>query len=410
MTELNAAFAIVAGVVVVVGLFSNLIERSLVQEPMLAMGAGMAAGPYLLGWLDIGRWGDEATILEHSARITLAIALMGVALRLDKKSVRRLLQPVAVLLTIGMLAMWAASSALAGLMLNVSLWSALLVGAVVTPTDPVVASSIVTGPFARSKLPLRVRDTISFESGANDGLAYALVLLPVLVIQHGQADGWSRWLTETLLLGVGAAVVIGLLFGFLAAKVLSLAQRRKLIEGHSALSFTIALSLLTLGAAALVGADALISVFLAGLVFNLCSNVDEQHEEERIQEAIAKLFTLPMFVIFGVSLPLAEWLAYGWQLPVFAVLVLLLRRAPAVAALYPALRRQLDGADIAYVGWFGPIGIAAIYYASLARRELADPAVWHAASAVVFASILVHGVTAAPLTRLHARRHDPGPH
>ncbi|HEV7278073.1 MAG TPA: cation:proton antiporter [Devosiaceae bacterium] len=406
MTELNTALALIGVLVISVGLLSNLIKKSLVQEPMIAVAAGIVAGPYVLGWLDLGRWGDETAILEQSARLTLAIALMGVALRLEKASTKRLLRPVALLLTLGMLGMWLASSALAGWLLGLALWPALLIGAVVTPTDPVVASSIVTGPFARNHLPVRVRDTISLESGSNDGLAYALVLLPLLMIEHEPAEAWWRWLTETLLLGVGLAVVIGVVIGLAAAKVLRLAQSRKLIESHSALSFTIALSLLTLGGAALVGADALISVFVAGLVFNLNSDVDEQHEEERIQEAISKLFTLPMFVIFGVSLPLAEWTAYGWQLPAFALLVLFLRRPPVVMALLPAMGPELDRDDVAYIGWFGPIGIAGIYYASLARNHLGDPAAWHIASAVVLCSILAHGATAAPLTRLHSRLHE----
>jgi NhaP-type Na+/H+ or K+/H+ antiporter len=175
------------------------------------------------------------------------------------------------------------------------------------------------------------------------------------------------------------------------------------MEVSSLLGYTIAFSLFTLGAAELLGADALISVFLAGLVFNLCTERPEEHEERHIQEAVAKLFTLPMFVIFGIALPFAEWARLGWPLLALALLVLLLRRPPVVAASLPVLRGALKARDVAYLGWFGPIGIAAIYYATFARGHVHDPIIWHAASALVFAWILIHGVTAAPLTRLYAR-------
>ncbi len=409
MSQLNIALAVTGAVVLLVGLFSNRIKRSLLQEPMAAVLVGVAVGPYALGWLDVALWGEENTVLEQAARLTLAIGLMGVALRLEKDSVRALWRPVALLLTLGMLGMWLASSALAGWLLGLPFWTALLLGAVVTPTDPVVASSIVTGPFAKEHLPLRVRDAVSFESGANDGLAYVFVMLPVLMIGHAPDEAWRRWLLDALLVGVAGAVLIGCLVGWTAAKLLSHAERRRHIESTSLLGYTIAFSLLTLGGAKLLGADALISVFAAGLVFNLCAGRREEHEEKHIQEAVAKLFTLPMFVVFGAALPLAEWARLGWPLLALAVLVLLLRRPPVVAAVFPGLRGALSARDAAYLGWFGPIGIAAIYYAAFARGHVHDPVVWHAASALVFASILVHGATAAPLTRFYARHHGATP-
>ena len=409
MEQLNVALAVTGIVVVLVGLLSKPIKKSLFQEPTIAMLAGIAVGPYGLAWLDLARWGEENSIMEQAARITLAIGLMGVALRLHRKSVRALLKPVALLLTLGMVGMWLASSALAGWLLGLSFWTALLLGAVVTPTDPVVASSIVTGPFAKKHLPLRLRDSISFESGANDGLAYVFVMLAVMMISHPPGEAWSRWVTEAVLIGVLVASLTGCAIGYLAARLLIFARERNIVEDASLLGYTIAFSLLTLGATALLKADALISVFLAGLVFNLTVDRSDEREEEHIQEAVAKLFTMPMFVIFGIALPFAEWERLGWPLLALALLVLVLRRPPVVALLLPALRPALNMRDGAYLGWFGPIGIAAIYYAAFARSHAGDPLVWHAASALIFASILIHGATAAPFTRLYSRRAGPTP-
>lgn len=409
MHQMNMGLAIIGVVVIAVALLSGLIKRSPVSEPVLAVLAGLAVGPYGLDWLDLARWGDKNVILEQAAHLTAAVGLMSVALRIQRQSIRPLLRPVTLLLTAGMLGMWLICSALAGWLLGLPLWTALLLGAIGTPTDPVVSSSIVSGPFADKNLPLRLRDGLSLESGANDGLAYLLVMLPVLMLQHAPDQAWSQWLFEALLIGVVGACVIGLAIGFVAAHALRFALHRRLVAQPSLLGFTIALSLFTLGAAKLLHADAIISVFLAGLTFNLMTDARESARAENIQEMAAKLLMLPMFVIFGVALPLADWGRLGWPLLALAVLVLLLRRPPVVTALRPLWRGWFNREDSRFLGWFGPIGVAAMYYAAMARNHVHDPLLWQAASALIFTSILAHGISASPLTRLYARHPRPAP-
>ena len=409
MEQLNGMLAVAGLVVVTLALVSEPLKKSILQLPLLAVLVGVAVGPHGAGWLRIEEWGEPTPTLEQASRITLAIGLMGVALRLDRKSFRTLLKPVGLILLVGMLGMWAVSSALSAWLLSLPFWTALLLGAVLTPTDPVVASSIVTGPFAKKRLPLHLRDSISFESGANDGLAYLFVMLAVLMIGHPPEEAWSRWAVESLLVGVVAGAAAGAVIGFVAAKLLTLAHERDIIENSSLLSYTVAFSLMTLGATALFNADALIAVFAAGLAFNLAADRGDEQQEEDIQEAVAKLFTLPMFIIFGIALPIMEWLRLGWPLLALAMLILLLRRPPVILLLSPTLRPFLNLHDSAFTGWFGPIGIAAIYYAAFARGHVHDPLIWHAGSAVIFASILLHGITAAPFTRLHSRHPGPSP-
>ncbi len=402
MRQLAIALTVVGATVLLVGLFSHALKRSPFQEPLLCVLVGIAVGPFGLGWLDIAAWAAPDLLLERVAQLTLAISLMAIALRLSANDLRRLWRPAVLLLTLGMLGMWLVSTLIVAWLLGLPLWIAALLGAALTPTDPVVASSIVTGEFARTNLPRRVRSTLSLESGANDGLAYLFVMLPILMLQPTDAP-WTRWLLEVLLQGVLLAAAVGAALGYAAGWVLTWAHRRDMIESYSFLTFTVTLSLFTLGAAVLLGADALISVFVAGLVFTLTSDTGDRHDEERIQESMSKLFTLPMFVLFGLALPLAQWEAIGWALGGFAAALLVLRRLPVFAALFPAMRRMYGAHDVAFLGWFGPIGVAAIYYAALAVRETGETIVWEAASAAIFTSILIHGLTAAPLTRAHAR-------
>jgi ATP-binding cassette, subfamily B, bacterial len=269
MIQLDIALATIGAVVLALGVISQALKRSPLQEPLIAVMVGIAVGPAGLGWLDIAKWGDPILLLETAARLTLAIALMGVALRLERRDIVLLWRPVGFILLLGMLGMWAISSSIIGWWLGLPLWMAVTVGAAVTPTDPVVASAIVTGRFAEEHLQTHIQDSISLESGANDGLAFLLVMVPILALTAGPWEAAQRWLIETLLVGVIVATAIGVGLGWGAARLLHFVKIRGLIESYSFLTYTVALSLFTLGAATLMGADALISVFAVGLAFNL---------------------------------------------------------------------------------------------------------------------------------------------
>ena len=105
-----------------------------------------------------------------------------------------------------------------------------------------------------------------------------------------------------------------------------------------------------------------------------------------------------------MALPWEGWLGLGWRGLLLVVAVLLLRRLPTVLALRPLLgplRRQTK--DVLFLGWFGPIGAAALYYAAFSLRETGIKEAWVIGSLVICASVLVHGVTATPLTKLYGR-------
>lgn len=406
MHDVNVVVAIAAAVVIALGLLSSAIKRSVLSVPLLALLAGVAAGPLGLGWFDPARWPHHHTIVQEAARFTLAISVMGIALRTPVADYRGLLRPTALLLTVGMLGMWAASSALGWLLLGLAPMTALLLGAVVTPTDPVVASSIVTGATAERSLPDRLRSTLSLESGANDGLAYLFVLIPILVVAHGPAVAVERWVQDVLLVGVLLAVAIGAALGAGVGAALRLADRAGLMEKHSFLSLSVALSLLAVTLAKLAGSDGILAAFVAGLSLSLVTSAAERVREENIQEAISKLFNLPVFVLLGAALPWSAWAEWGWLGVVFVGAVLLLRRPPVVLGLAPGLGAGLQRRDGLFLAWFGPIGVAAIYYALLALEKTGDPTVWHLASLVIAASVLAHGVTGAPLMALYRRGND----
>src|SRR5690625_5127470 len=209
MSELYIAFAVIGAAVLLLALVSRPIEETPLSPPLLLMLIGVVIGPAGFDLLDPSRWGDPFLIMEEAATVTLAISVMGIALRLPRGFVIREYRVLIALLGFAMPLMWLSTSLLTHLSLGIPLLVALVIGAAVTPTDPVVASAIVTGRVARTNLPKRVRHGISAESGANDGLAYPYVILPIFLLTGTDDAVFGDWLLHIVLLEVGGGILIG---------------------------------------------------------------------------------------------------------------------------------------------------------------------------------------------------------
>src|SRR5215208_1037410 len=398
LNALYVSLAAVGGLLLLLGMLGGLLkERTPVSEPLIALLAGVLIGPAALGLLDLADLGDQALILEEAALITLGVALVGVALRLPVGYSRRNRRLLFVLLGIVMPLMWIVGGLLAYLIVGVPFWVAVLIGAIVTPTDPVVASSIVAGGVAERNLPARLRHAISSESGFNDGLALPFVVLPVLVLTEPPGEVLGYWLTHTVLLEIVAGAALATLMGYLAGKTLRWAERKETMERSSLLTISLALSLTVLGVTELLHLNGVLAAFVAGIVFNFAGSSDAK-------ETISRFFDLPIFVLLGMALPWEGWLELGWEGLLLVAAVLLFRRLPTVLALRPLLGPlRAKRKDVLFLGWFGPIGAAALYYAAFSLRETGIEEVWVVGSLVICASVVVHGVTATPLTKLYGR-------
>jgi sodium/hydrogen antiporter len=287
--------------------------------------------------------------------------------------------------------------------LGLPFWMAALIGAIITPTDPIAASPIVTGPVAEKNLPERIRDVLSFESGANDGLSYLFVFLPLLLLTRSVDEALHHFLVHTFLWEVVVATLVGVAIGLGGARLLRLAESHDLIESDWRLVYTVALSLLAVGIGRLMGSDELLMAFAAGVAFVQIISSADRKDEEQGQEAVNRFFSIPIFTLFGMLIPWDGWRELGWQGVALAAAVLLLRRPPVLLLLRPLMPQLRGRADAAYLGWFGPIAVAAMYYAALMQHHLPDPRIWNVVSLMIFASVVVHGISATPLTRLYGR-------
>ncbi len=406
MTSFYTALTLIGGLLLLLGVTSGLIKRDLyLSEPLVALLLGVLIGPGVLGFIQVANWGDETVVLQEAARFTLAISLMGVALRLPRRYIFENWRPLGVLLGAIMPLMWLVSSLLVYLILPLPPLVALLVGAALTPTDPVVASSIVSGRLAEKNIPARLRNVLSAESGANDGLALPFVMLPLLLLEATPRDAFTEWLGRTVLWEVGVATLLGALLGFLATRLLHWSWTRQVGEKVPLLAVVLSLSLTVLGVSRLLESDAVLAVFVSGVAFNRTYRGEGEGLEHfaGVQEIVTRFFELPVFVLFGAALPWAAWLTLGWRGLLLAAAVLLLRRLPGFLLLGRFIGPLHTARDVRLLGWFGPIGISALFYGALSLNQGAAEAVWTVVSLVTFVSVLAFGVTATPLTRAYGQ-------
>ncbi|MGD8832395.1 MAG: cation:proton antiporter [Pseudomonadales bacterium] len=399
MNHMDSALLFFGALLLVLGLTSGLIKnRWHVSEPAVALAAGIIIGPQVLDWFDLAGWGDPQVLLRDVARLTLSLALLDVALTLPTDYIRRAWRSVAAMLGLVMPAMWLVASVLAWSLLDLPWLQALILGAVLTPTDPVVASSIVSGKLAVAHVPERIRHLIACESGANDALALPLLILPLLLLTLPSPDAWSEWLIKTLLWDVLTAALLGAAAGYLGGRVLVWAQRHPAAEHASLASVSLALALTAMGGISLMGGDGLLAAFTSGLMLNRAITGRLEAQKRELHETMKRFFEQPVFALIGMQLPWAEWQTMGGELVLFAGGVLLLRRLPVVALLRRVVPAIQTRRDMLFVGWFGPIGVAALYYAMLVQRTPALGPIWTAASLVIAASVLLHGTSATYLT------------
>ena len=206
----------------------------------------------------------------------------------------------------------------------------------------------------------------------------------------------EHWLIHVWLWKVAGGIVFGLAIGLGAGWLLDWAEQRGYIEETSFLAFSIALSLVTLGAASIMGLKDILSVFICGLAFGYVIGGKDRHEEENVQEAVSQLFTLPVFTLLGLVLPWEQWIELGYPGILLVLGVLLFRRLPYLLIMKPAVPALKGYKDVLFAGWFGPVGISSLYYATLSTHESGLKEVWIIASLIVFASVLVHGFSARP--------------
>ena len=365
------------------------IQRSVISEPVLVMLIG-----FILNIVEVPVFQikDSHALMNTFSRITIIVALISTALRLKHAFILRNKRNLTIIVFAAMVGMWMLSSLLFYLLFSRDLLFSLLLGAIVTPTDPVVASSMVSGKVAESLIPERVRGSLSFEAGSNDGLAFPMVMLPFLLLIHPTGKALQDFFLKTLLWENLAAILLAGIIGYILGRLYHYFDQRNNLDRKAILGFSLSFTFFIYALFEIIEANSIVSVFAAGILFNGVISPKESTQEESVQEVLERLLVVPIFFLFGLIAPYQQWLTAGWMLVLFALLLLLLRRLPVFLLLRPMLKGY-EKKDILLMGWFGPIGVAAIFYAMHISEKHPFPDLWPIVSFVVFASTVVHGFT-----------------
>ncbi len=410
MREIDIAVASMAGLALVMGLFTHWIRLHWINEPILALLLGVLIGPEGLGWLDLAKYGEESAILEVTARFTLAIALVSVGLEL-RGYLTGAWRSLTVLVLAGMALTWGISSLLVGWILGLDPLPAILIGAVLAPIDPILTAAITTGRVASDNVPERIRHLLNADSAARHGLGLMFVLLPALLITKPDAEAWTEWLSYTLLWKGLVAVIVGGLTGYVVGRLHAWSTSRRLDETATGPLMPIfyTLALLVVSGVELMDSDGLLAVLVAGVTFAWSRTGEEKGEglerEQRLyQHVLKQVLQVPIFVLLGVALPWAGWKELGWPALGLVLAILLLRRIPSLLLLKPLISDVPRWDEALFVGWFGPIGVGALYFAAVAHKETQLEQVWSVGTLLIAATIVAHDVTATPLSQWLARR------
>jgi sodium/hydrogen antiporter len=391
---LDVSLAAIGLLALVMSAFSRWLALLPVSPPLAALCLGVALGPVGLDLIALPP-GQEHVILGIAAELLLAIGLMAVALRFPVDRIERHGRELAWLLLLVLPLMAVVVSVASSVVLGLSVGAAAALGAALAPTDPVLAAGVVSGDAAEREIPLRLRVLLSLESGANDGLALPFVMVG-LALAAGAGAG-AAFLDG--LLGVALGGVVGAAMGAGAGALLRFSERHHDIESSARLLYTLVLAVAVLGVVELLGGNGVFAVFVAGLLHNRVVAGSDRASEADIDEGMNKVLVLPTFTLLGVALPWSGWAELGWAGLAFVALALLGRRLPAVLLLGRVL--HLRWREAVWLGWFGPIGIAAVFYLTyLHGRGLVEAVVWEAGTLVVAVSTVLHAVSAPAGRRL----------
>ena len=403
--ELNILLMVLGGMLLLLELFSNYFKINFfISEPIVALAFGFIAGPSALGLLELGNWGDPIIILKEIARITIAITLIGIAFRLPNSFIPDNRKDMFVLILIVLPLMWLVSGFLTYLFIGLPIWTALLIGACVAATDRVVAGTIVTGETAEENIPKGVRHLISAESAANDALAFPFVMIPILFMDLPSMEAVRDLVLRVVLWETIGAVAAGIILGYIIGRLLLWTEIHPDVERRSLIAIALSTALATLGMVKLLHSDALLAVFASGVTMNLVIGEKFDPKAEHIEEIIKRFVDLPIFFLFGLILPWHQWFEFGWPLMVLAAAILLLRRLPALLLTKKLIGQFRTLGDNLFAGWFGPIGVAAIFYSTLAFERTGELKVWAVGSFIIFVSFIMHCVTDMPFTKLYGRK------
>lgn len=395
--------AIILTAVIAFAALSRKIEASIVTMPMFFTGFGWLIGQ---GGAELVSMSSEHQTVHLIAEITLILVLFSDASRVKIRDLARHVTLPARMLLVGMPLTIGAGTGVAYLVSPEAGWFvALLVAAILTPTDAALAQAVVSG----DKAPARLRQCVNVESGLNDGLALPVVMVAAIAAVHMaglSVEGAPKNLPLFALKQVTLGPVAGIVIGFAAARLLDLVIIKDLATKVYQGIYFLCTAFLCFVGAELIGGNGLIAAFVGGLTFGNTLKCSREFISE-FMESEGQLLTMVTFLIFGavmapVGIEHASWKTLGLAIAFLTIV----RLVPIWLSLTGT---GLTPYEKFFLGWFGPRGLASILFALLILEKFPVPNAEEILACVVLTvmmSIVIHGVTAVPLSARFLKKSD----
>ncbi len=388
----------VAATLVVWGLVSARLERFNISAPMAFVGVGLVLANKPVSAIDINLNGEA---LRGLAEVTLALLLFSDAARVNLRVLRHDKAVPLRLLIVGLPLTIAIGTGLAVLLFpDLNPWAAAVIAAAVAPTDAALGAQVVEDEH----VPERIRRVLNVESGLNDGIATPFV---TFFIAGAVADTVSN---SSMSLGSALAdLAIGVLGGAAVGLVGALLLRFCTSRGWASPAFrgigALALALMAYALSIELGGNGFIGAFVGGLAFGtIVHDPKDQDVTLDFDGQAGELLSLVVWFLFGAVLVTALG-DVTWATAAFVVLALTLARMVPVAI--SLVGERFSGTTVAFMGWFGPRGLASVVFAVIASDSLHEPdsrVVLSAITLTVLVSVVAHGFTAAPWSRRYGQR------
>ncbi len=395
MTSTETALTVLGVLLVFGALVSGIARRSMLSLTAVFVLAGVVLGEGGIGVLHFDATSGFVSVL---ATVALVVILFRDGLEVEGEMLRREWHLPLRALVLAM-PITAAIVALAVAALTDLSWTqAFLVGALLSPTDPVLSSSVVTNP----RVPRLIRHSLNLESGLNDGLALPPVLALVAALNVGADDFvWWRFVLQDVSLGFAFGVAIGFLASVLLPRGGTLTES---IPAHQKALYALGVAFLTYGLTTLPPhGNGFIAVFVCAITLGIRRPDIRGYVEARADD-IVEIVKLGIFVVFGSLLTVEGLFLDGWTAVAIVAITLLVARPVALAT--ALIGTRVSRAALAFMAWFGPKGVATMTFSLLVLGSGVPGAerMFDIAALVVLCSIVAHGLTDTPGSEWMARQ------
>jgi NhaP-type Na+/H+ or K+/H+ antiporter len=405
-SEYHVLLAVAGAAIFLANLLPRLAARASVSSSALLMLFGLLGFSLVPGMPLVLDPLASPRVWEVVSELVVIVVLFATGLRIDSLGAMRTWVPTMRLLLVAMPLTIAAVAFLGWSLAGMTVAGALLLGAVLAPTDPVLAGDVQVGPPLEGRED-PVRFTLTAEAGLNDGLAFPFVYLALLVAAEGTdpSDWIGGWILRDVLYRIAVGALLGGAVGWVLGRVLFGLPGRDPVARSGPGVIALAAVLLCYGVVELAEGYGFIGAFVAGVA---CRRVEARHSFHRrlhvFSEAIAHALTAVLLVLLGGALPLL-WPHVDWRTAAVAMGLLLVVRPVAAWLSLPgtALGRQ----ERLFVSFFGVRGIGSVYYLAYAGSHLEfenETQLWALVVVTILASAILHGATSFAIERVRPSR------